>query len=1067
MSKNDSQSQAELDVKAIAASVNQEVKIQRHPLRAEDMMEFSRHVAAEHKKNPKAEISLSGYIADKFYAGEKNMVVVPDLRGVLVKGEGNFWDEARAAEDEYLDAPPYLDLAGVDFSGSLMQGASFNGCDLSNSLMCDSDLNGTVFSNTKVGGLDLRGADLVGCEFSSSYDQVKHIPKLSNELIGDIKLGMTSQLARRYADIKAPALHQKEDRQRRAAWKVENAERIKEWNKDRDERVAAKQEEVNEAYKETTGYLASWVYNPSDEDQDYHKLQEELKAIKEETVPKKEMPDKEYVIHKSFQRVVGSDSTTFDPCYKRGSTPEERRAKTQYIETSRADVEAYLDELQQNPELTLNEFAKQKFIAGGGEIAEGTIVHADCSSGLANMENDLNRQNFSDLDFTGANLQGVNFAGSDLSNCNFTGANISDASLEGAVVSDAKFVDTKAQGANLFDANIQDAKFNKADFSRAYMSKSDATNAEIVNGSNFDHAIIRDGKWDGVNIDNSSFNDVDFRGVSLANAVVKKTQMRRTNLEKSVLDGCKFIESDLREASLEAAKAHKAEFTKTMLENVNAKNLDISEALIDQYCNLEGADLEDAIMKDLRAQKVNFTGVNLDGVDASGAQFQEAVMENVKARFANFTGAVMDNVKASGIDMSGSNLTDIKARGAHFEKAIMRDIEINGKAKEADLTGAYMQGVDIRGANIKSAIMKKVDLRKAQIQSAKLGQKENSVEMEGANVEGLIFDAASDIHGVDAGKEGVKGGDKVLDQQLDGSLKKGDFDQKKELDIKLREEGRKGPVLRFFGKAFKGIGSGLTKLGAFCKQIMTSKTGRIIGGVLGAAAAVGATVAFGVLTAGVGPAVVVGIIAGAALVGGGVGATVGHFAAKKIGLSEAAAIGVSIAVAAPLGPVMAPVVGLGAGVAMGAANKLLRDNLGAGCNDLLKAGCDIAASASNALGDKLGVEPEIVQKEEERKLAQAKHVKVERAPSKGQGVDKEMAKQVQKMQVKAAQMGIAEPKLVVSKKSRANQVAPKSKSDKLHDQAEKIGSKVSRPKGKVGERSVPAKKQVKGADRGA
>ncbi|MDA9163414.1 pentapeptide repeat-containing protein, partial [Rickettsiaceae bacterium] len=582
--------------------------IQRHQLSAEDMAEFSRHVAAEHKKNPNAEISLSGYISDKFYAGEKNMIVVPDLRGVAIQGEGNFWDEASAAEDEYLDVPPYLDLSGVDFSGSLMQGASFNGCNLANSIMCDADLNGAVFSNTKVGGLDLRGADLVGCEFSSSYDQVKHIPELSERLIGNIKLGMTSQLARRYADIKSPMLHQKENRQRKAAWKIVNDQRIEEWNQERDERVAAKQAEVNEAYKETTGYLASWVYNPSDEDQRYQQLQEELRAIEAETVPRKEMPDKEYVIHKSFQRVVGSDSTTFDPCYKRGSTPEERRAKTQYIETSRADVEAYLDELQQNPELTLNEFAKQKFIADGGEIADGTIVHADCSSELANLENDLNRKDFTGLNFTGANLQGTNFAGSDLSNCYFTGANISDASLEGALVSDAKFVNTKAQAANLFDANIQDAKFNRADFSRAYMSKSDATNAKIVNESNFDHAIIRDAKWDGVNIDNASFNDVDFSGVSLANAVVKKTQMRRANLEKSVLEGCKFVESDLRDASLEAARAHKAEFKKTILENVNAQNLDISEGLIDQYCNLEGADLEDAIMKDLRAQKVNFQG---------------------------------------------------------------------------------------------------------------------------------------------------------------------------------------------------------------------------------------------------------------------------------------------------------------------------------------------------------------------------------------------------------------------------------------------------------------------------
>lgn len=953
MSKSPQESES-TGIKPIDISVG----IKRHVMDDGDLQEF---MDARKKGDSIAQGSLVEYVKEKFYKGQ-DVVVVPDLSG------------------QHIEI--VQDLSGVDFSGVKLTGAHFQFCNLEGAVFCDADLSKVTFFDCEMSGADMRGADLSFCKMSgfgekwNAYEQEVNkakkdhlpVPDMPEELAKhykDVRFSSTADLMSLYGDINRVILSDAE----------------KEFNKEKQGKLVLKDKEIAKAYEGLSYVQAGYVRTGFESgNEKYDKLVRERAEIDRSVLDKETV---KYIIDPSFV-YIPKNPESFDPGYVRGSSKKEREQEKQYIELDRGDVEAYLVALKSTPDLTLNDFAKSKAAEKGIELHEGSkpVAYAKYGTDLSN------------LDFTGANLQEACFAGAAFRGCNFTGANLNKSIFESAVVTGATFKNTRAEDANFFQCFLDKSTVVDSSFKRAFMRGSEATGMQVSH-SNFDYSNIRNGKWDGVNIQDATFNYADLEGVSLANAKLSQVKMQHAMLEKAILDNCEIIKSDLTGSFLEGAKVRKAKIQDTVLKDVDARGIDLTETEIDKLCKLEGAALDDAIMKMVKADGVNFVGAHMDGANLEHAQMKEAVLEGVSMKFANLEGAVLEGARANGVDLTGAKLTDINAKKGQFKEAILEGIE----GERANFTEAVMEGANLRGAKVKEAIMEKVNLKKADLRDAEL----QKVNFKDAEVDGLKINAGTDIH--EAEITGVKG--TAVHEGVDGVKEPMKLEQKKEIDAQVHAAEGKGFFSKLAGNVLKGIGGGCKKVADFIRQPISTKWGRIIGAVAGALI-VGAIVASAVVTGGASLAVIAGAVAGAVAVGAVVGAVAGHFGAKHMGLSTIAA---GVAGGVTMGPVGAAV-GMGVGVGV---NQVVKGVTGQSVDELAGNVVEGVGNGAKKLGEYVGVSEEQEKLLGAKKKCQEQYVAPEREPVKAKGQGKEAFAKGHDEALRREELGIEAPTKTVSK----------------------------------------------------
>ena len=582
----------------ITASLQQKVKIQKHQLSKDDMLEFIEHVKAAKAQNPEVMVSLTDYVTDKFYKGQKDVVVVPDLAGLTI-GTKIEYDKVEDITTEDLDREheEYLDLSRVDFTGANIRGARFEACNLKNASFCDTDLSNVSFNDCYMPGADMRGADISNCSLSETDIDERLSYSSSLKPVEISELGVHNHRSR-YAGMQfsslEPLMHQYRnvneeiEELARERYEAEKAKKLE----IQEEKIQKKKVEIQTAY-EKLGYL-EYIMGTN---QAYNQLNAELAALNKEKRDIQALTfeddfdkrDIQYVVHPSIAELpllmddVGV--IKFDPAYKRGSNKEEREQEKQYVRLTREDAEQYIEALKDNPQLTLNEFARSQMSGKGIDAIPGAKIVADFSTYIEDRENALYAGvavDLSGLDFSGAKLQESCFAGANLRGAKFNGADLSLATFEGADLTGAEFIETTARDVNMFAAKVDGAKFfDQSDFSRAYMPHSSAYEAQ-VRKTNFNFAYIRNGQWNGVQITDSTFNYADLEGVSLANTVIKQTKMQHANLDRAILEGCQMIETDLTRAFLAEAKASGLKLKKSILTDVDARGIDLSGAEIDE-----------------------------------------------------------------------------------------------------------------------------------------------------------------------------------------------------------------------------------------------------------------------------------------------------------------------------------------------------------------------------------------------------------------------------------------------------------------------------------------------------
>ena len=853
--------------------INLAIPIKRHVVDADLLREFA---GAKLAKNSIAQGSLTEYI-EKAYYNDKNVVVVPDL------------------SNQHFES---MDLNNLDFTGCKLSGANFQFCNLRKAIFADCDLSSVMFNDCQMQKADMRGADLSGCEFGMVGEGWDKTIEETRAKFKNMKFSTTEGLLAGYLEknnqIRAEA---EQDFDRRKAEKLEGLQK----------KIDDKQNEINIAYKGLSwvqsGYLATGQASGNEKYDNFLKDRQKLEAEKAKIASEFYFAgNTKYVVSPSLIHVMGGQKN-FDPAYIRGSNKQEREQEKQYVRLTRGDVENYLKDLRDNPELGINDFAKSLMSKKGmKEVTDAKIV-ADLSS--RKLENGrIERVDLSGLDFTGANLQKACFSGANMKDCNFTKANLNKAIFESANISGAKFVNTKALDANFFYCDMASASITAgSDFRRAFMRGSDGTKASIKD-SNFNYANIKHGKWDDVTLSDTQLKYADLEGISLARADLRRVDMQYAMLDKAIMDNVSMVSVDLQGSMMNDVVATNAKIKDSVLKGIEARNIDLTDAELDKFCNLQEADLRKAILERVSADGVNFQKAKLDEANMAFASLKEANLEKVSARFASLENAVIDGCKASEMDISGADLSHIHATKADFSKVIARDMV----ATDAIFDDSVMEAMDARGANLSNALMERVNLRKADLRGADL-QKGN---LKDSDLSAMKIDEGTSLAG--AKVENVKG--KLEHHSLQGEVHSMDVTDKVKNDEQVQAAKQKNKTLAGIGNALKGIGGFVNKSGDYIRQPFGPKWGRIIGAAVGAVVlgGIAASIVFtggASLIVGAGLLTIAGVVGGAGVVGAGIGAVSGHYASKKMTMLDVAAgtagafmggaVGAGIAVAAAKG----------------------------------------------------------------------------------------------------------------------------------------------------------------------
>ncbi|MCC2646417.1 MAG: spkB [Rickettsiaceae bacterium] len=1031
-------------------SINLNVKIQRHEMDNAALQEF---IQARDSNASEAQGSIAEYVKSKFYSNQ-DIVVIPDFGGAIIRpsSDSNQFNRFKNPKELNLDElfRNHFDLSAIDFTGCNMRGANFENCNLEGAILCETDLSDVTFNDCYMPNADLRGADLSNCRFMEK-DVHDFLDEDNNFSIDDLSKKQIENITRRYKGLhfsfSEPLMHEYAEankdihKQAKAGFYLAKDEIIKA----KEEKLSSIEGDIIDAYNSLS--FAQRLYSAASRKtgnvhydkliDEQKELTKEIQAIKEQSFKKDFDPnDIKYMVHPSVvalsHMLNDTNSLNFDPAYVRGSTPEERQQLKQYVKLSREDAEKFIQANKEKPGLSINDYAKDLMANKGVIPVPGAKIIADFSNKNSGKEGEsyIGEQiNLSDLDFSQANLKDACFAGTNLNNCKFNNANLSRASFEGAEIGNAEFTNVKAKDTNFFYCDLRSAKISSSDFERAFMRGSDASECKIDN-TNFNFSNIRHGKWDQVDIEKSQFEYAELEGVSLIGARLKQVNMQHALLDKAIMNNCEIIESDFTKALMTNVEAKKAKIKDAVLKDVDATNINLTEAEINHLSKLDGADLTNAVMDKVKADKVNFVGTKMEGVKAELASFEEANFENVNMRFAKLEGAVLDGVKAAGIDLTGAELKKIQARKAELNNSIME----GAQALQADFTGAVLEQANLRGINLQKAILKEVEAKKADLRNADLEAASISGNIEGAKVNAGTNFAKADM-------EAIKD-QKLINEDNQGKESNVSVGEKQAIDNHVHEAKQKSWIGNLAGKALNAAGSLCSKAAAFIKQPLSGKWGAVIGGALGVAA-VAAFAATAVATAGLSIPITIAIGAGICLAGGGIGATIGYFVAKKSGLTNYIA---GAAGAITFGPG-----GAAAGLAAGAvANGIVKSKTGNTIDENIAEGVEYIGDKAKAAAHDMIITEEQEKLLKEHKDAKKAYIKPEREQSNKKGKtaeDVKLANKVAKEQNKIKRKSeVKQNKYEASKVKPTKELASKDKtSKKSTDKSwiERTGSKKS------------------------
>ena len=224
------------------------------------------------------------------------------------------------------------------------------------------------------------------------------------------------------------------------------------------------------------------------------------------------------------------------------------------------------------------------------------------------------------------------------------------------------------------------------------------------------------------NLRGAYLTGVRWPAADLRRSTLQEADLSEAGLENARLDKCTagmacFDDADLRGASMERIVAGGARFRRADLAGIVARHAFLTA------CQLQAADLRDAVLatSDLREAKLrgarldrcDLTGVDLRGAEIPGADFTDADLSGARLsrldlRRARFGGAVFEAAHLAGCNLDGMELPSANFQAANLADASFTHAQMPG----ALLRGACLRGVRAGDVNWEGADLSGSDMRR-------------------------------------------------------------------------------------------------------------------------------------------------------------------------------------------------------------------------------------------------------------------------------------------------------------------------------------------------------------------
>lgn len=275
---------------------------------------------------------------------------------------------------------------------------------------------------------------------------------------------------------------------------------------------------------------------------------------------------------------------------------------------------------------------------------------------------------------TGA-VQPAPAAGVDWAGCDLAGANLASATLSDANLSSADLSGANLSTANLNSANIASANLGGADMTYIQMESAQAQNAYMAGadllGADMDFMTASAVDLTGATLNGSDAYDASLVGADFANANLSSADLSGANLSQVSSGGIAGTPSSL---------PPNWQLTGGYLLGPDAELIAANLPGLD----LAGLDLSGAVMPQAKLE-----GTNLSGADLGNADLEAAVATN-----ADLSGADLADANVSSVDLNAANLTSVNGRDALFSNDVLTKVTMTGaNLAGASLTRAYSAGV--------------------------------------------------------------------------------------------------------------------------------------------------------------------------------------------------------------------------------------------------------------------------------------------------------------------------------------------------------------------------------------
>ncbi len=612
------------------------------------------------RSRKKGEHSFNNFLTKRNLTKNSKTVIVADFSNLTI---GN------------VKSRELLDLKGANFIGSIFHNINFIGCDLKNSKFCGVHLEKVVFKESSISFVDFRRADLSSCSFDNSYCSAPW------NVIEGIKFSSTVSCIKVYADIKNE-IAKKNEQQRLLDNKRMQLEEI----------------------KKRTSFLtrigvALRLYEAVGE---YGKVRNEYKKMKQGVF------HLDHIIHGSFCNIFKAESFIFDPIFLPNEGYSNNKIRKKYITLSRDHLVEYLKKIRRTKDLSLNDFAKELYIASipkGAKYDNELKIIADLSSKI-NMfgNNEWNRLDLSELNFTNADLSGTNFAGSNLKNCNFKGANITNASFESALVTEGVFIDTVAINSNFFNADITDSRIEKSDFSGAIFNWSKCSGTSLSDVK-MDFLQANNSVWKLVKLERVSLNYSDFTAADCRGGEFLRVQARKSLFDDSLLNNMRFDGCTFDKSLFNRVTAIHTIWDNCFANEIEARRSNFIGSKFAEGSRFEKSDFSYSIFDGVKAPRGNFAGAVLNHIKAGYTKFADSCFEGASFKFADLNSCIISQSNCKKVDFTGAKLFNVTMTGADLKGSTIVGVEV----KNSDFTKVNFEDSNWRDLHIKESILNNIN----------------------------------------------------------------------------------------------------------------------------------------------------------------------------------------------------------------------------------------------------------------------------------------------------------------------------------------------------------------------